>query len=424
MRVVDRLASAIAHTFYRVDHVGVPPGDGPLLLLPNHPNSLLDPALVMATAERPVRFLAKSTLFGTPLWPLLRAAGAIPVYRRQDEGVDTSKNVETFAAVDAALADGEAICLFPEGLSHSTGRLEPLRTGAARMALSAVAKGVALQLVPVGINPDRKTEFRSRITVIYGRPFPVPAGASASELTDEIARHMRRLIVEADPDADAALVRRVERLYRSERELERDPRSSIERRRAIAAGIEQLRETDPDWYESALLQFRRYDQRMRRFGLRDRTLDWNTSRRDAIRFLSREIPLALVLVPVAALAVVVFAVPYLLTAVVGRLQKHSDVTATAKALSGAIFYLVWSAAVVWLAWSSRGPLAGIAIGVLLPLLGLGGLFAIEREWLALRTARSWWALRGTHPDTRQRLRRHRAELADVLDKVNAALDRQ
>ena len=92
-RLIDRLASAIAHTFYRVDHVGVPPGRGPLLLLPNHPNSLLDPTLVMATAERPVRFLAKSTLFGTPLRPLLRAAGAIPVYRRQDEGVDTSKNV-------------------------------------------------------------------------------------------------------------------------------------------------------------------------------------------------------------------------------------------------------------------------------------------------------------------------------------------
>ena len=424
MRVIDRVASAIAHTFYRVDHVGVPPSDGPLLLLPNHPNSLLDPALVMATAGRPVRFLAKSTLFGTPLRPLLRAADAVPVYRRQDEGVDTSKNVETFAAVDAALAAGEAVCLFPEGISHSTGRLEPLRTGAARMALSAAAKGVAVQLVPVGINPDRKTEFRSRMTVIYGRPFAVSAGATAAALTEEIAQHMRRLLVEADPDADAALVRRIERLYRSERDLDRDPRSSIGRRRAIAAGIERLRENDPEWYESALMQFRRYDQRMRRFGLRDRTLDWNTSRADAVRFLARELPVALILVPLAALAVVVFAVPYVLTAIVGRLQKYSDVTATAKALSGTIFYVTWCAALMWWAWSSWGPLAGIATGLVLPPLALAGLFAIEREWLALRTARSWMSLRGTHPDTRERLRRHRAELADVLDKVNAALDRQ
>jgi 1-acyl-sn-glycerol-3-phosphate acyltransferase len=421
MRFIDGIAAAIAHLFYRVDHVGSPPAEGPLLLLPNHPNALLDPALVMATAGRPIRFLAKSTLFQTPLRPILRAAGAIPVFRRQDQGVDTSRNAETFAAVDAALHAGQAVCLFPEGISHSTGRLEPLRTGAARMALSAIAAGVPVQLVPVGINPDRKTDFRSRMTVVYGRPFTVAVDASVTNLTDEIARHMRRLIVEADPDADAALVRRVERLYVTAREAERDTRSTLERRRAIAAGIQRLREKDPEWYESALLQLHRYDERLRRFGLRDHALDWKTSRGDAVRFLTRELPLAIVLVPTALLAVVVFAVPYSLTAIVGRLQKHSDVTASAKVISGTIFYFLWIAGWAAIAGSMRGMLAGISAAILLPALGLAGIFAIERELSALRTARSWLALRGTHPNTRQRLRRHRAELADVLDKVNAAL---
>ena len=421
MRTVDRIAAVIAHLFYRVDHVGSPPPDGPVLMLPNHPNALLDPALVMATAGRPIRFLAKSTLFHTPLRPILTAAGAIPVFRRQDQGVDTSKNAETFVAVDEALRQGQAVCIFPEGISHSTGHLEPLRTGAARMALSATARGVPVQLVPVGINPDRKTDFRSRMTVIYGRPFPVPAAAGAAALTAEIASHMRRLIVEADPEADAALVRRIERLYLSERDAERDTRSSLERRRAIAAGIQRLREKDPGWYESALVQLRRYDQRLRRFGLRDRSLDWNTSRQDAIRFLLRESPPALVLIPLAMLAVVIFAVPYMLTALVGKLQKHSDVTATAKVIAGTIFYLLWIATGTALMGSAFGIPAGIGTAILLPAIGIAGLFAIERELAALRTARSWLSLRGTHPNTRQRLRRHRAELADVLDKVNAAL---
>lgn len=420
MRVVDRVAALVAHLFYRVDHVGAPPAAGAILLLPNHPNALLDPALVMATSGRPIRFLAKSTLFDGPLRPVLRAAGAIPVFRKQDEGVDTSKNSETFAAVDAALADGQAVCIFPEGISHSSGRLEPLRTGAARMALSAAAKGISVQLVPIGINPDRKTDFRSRMTVIYGRPFAVEAGAPPADVTADIAQHMRRLIVEADPDADAALVKRVERLYTSERRAEREPHASIERRRVIAAGVQRLRETDPAAYESALLQLRRYDERMRRFGLRDGALDWNTSRADAIRFLIRELPLAMLLVPLALAAIVVFAVPYLLTAGVGRLQKHSDVTATAKVIAGTIFYVVWIAAATALASWTFG-LKAIAIGLLLPALGIAGLFAIEREQAAWRTARSWLSLRGTHPTTRLRLRRHRAELADVLDKVNAAL---
>ena len=74
------------------------------MLLPNHPNALLDPAVIWATAGRDVRFLAKSTLFDGPLRPLLAGSGAIPVYRKLDQGVDVSKNTQTFAAVDAALA--------------------------------------------------------------------------------------------------------------------------------------------------------------------------------------------------------------------------------------------------------------------------------------------------------------------------------
>ena len=81
-----------------------------------------------------MRFLAKSTLFKGAFGPLMRAAGAIPVYRRQD-AADVQRNAESFAAVDAALAGAEAVCIFPEGISHSSGMLEPLRTGAARMAL-------------------------------------------------------------------------------------------------------------------------------------------------------------------------------------------------------------------------------------------------------------------------------------------------
>jgi hypothetical protein len=232
---------------------------------------------------------------------------------------------------------------------------------------------------------------------------------------------MRGLIVEADPEADAALVRRVEKLYTSERPADRNVQELIERRRLIAAGVQRLRETDPAAYEAALLQLRRYDERMRRFGLRDRALDWTSSRTEAIRFLVRELPPAIVLVPLAILAVLVFAVPYVLTAVVGRRQTHSDTTATVKVVVGTIFYVAWVAAAAALTWSIFGVLGAAAAVLLLPVLGVAGLFAIEREQAAWRTARSWLSLRGTRPDTRQRLRRHRAELADVLDKVNATL---
>ena len=416
------LARVIARVFYRVDVVGVPPADGPLILLPNHPNALLDPALVLATAGRPVRFLAKSTLFRGAFRPLMKAYGAIPVYRRQDAS-DVGRNTESFAAVDAALGRGEAICIFPEGISHSSGMLEPLRTGAARMALSAAAAGIDVRLVPVGINLESKTAFRSRVTVAYGPPISVEKeGTAATDkatvqvLTARITRHMRSVLVEAEPTQDAALVERLHRLLDAERPAG-GREESLDRRRLIAEGLQRLRREQPESYEQALVQLRRYDDRLQRFRLEDAALDWTLSRDAAWRFALREVPLALVLLPLGWLTRAVFFVPYCLTAAAANLSKDMDVTATIKVFGGFAIYVTWMAliaiAIGW-TWGARWGVAGFA---LLPLLAAAGLFAIERERSALETMRSWFAVRSAHPTVTKALKRRRGELAAVMDQV-------
>jgi 1-acyl-sn-glycerol-3-phosphate acyltransferase len=469
VRILTRMTCRL---FYRVDRAGCPPVNGAVLLLPNHANALLDPAIIWATAGRDVRFLAKSTLFDGPLRPLLAGAGAIRVYRKLDQGVDVSKNRETFAAVDAALAAGDAICIFPEGISHSSGRLVPLRTGAARMALSAAAAGTDVALVAVGLNFERKTAFRSRVTVVYGSPFSCadlapqphtgdaraqgnagrrgPAGQNADEagertagvatgstlhtdersdaaaasaavraLTERIAAHMRRLLIEADPKGDAALVDRVDRLYAAARGYGRDPLERIERRRVIATGMERLREADPERYEGILLRLRRYDQRLARFGFRDRHLDMQVARAQAIRFAARESLAAVALLPLAAAAIVMFAVPYHLTGRAARLAtRETDVAATAKVATGLPIYAVWLALLASAAWWFGGARAALVVLAVLPVVAIAGIFAIERESAVIEGVRAWFQLRRTGAQTQRRLRRHRSELADVLDEVN------
>jgi 1-acyl-sn-glycerol-3-phosphate acyltransferase len=422
VRALARVASLI---FYRVDRVGGAPAEGAVLMLPNHPNSLLDPAVVWTTAGRDVRFLAKSTLFGTPLRPLLAGAGAIPVYRRRDAGVDTSKNVETFAEVERALAAGDAVCVFPEGISHSTGRLEPLRTGAARMALGAERRGVRIAIVPVGLNFDRKTAFRSRVTVVYGLPFSCSDLAGDADrtapvrlLTARIAEHMRRLLIEADPAGDAALVERVDRLYAAARGRPQSPADRVARRRMIAAGIARLRDASPERYEEILHKVRRYDERLRRFGLRDRHLDWQVSRGDAAWFAVREAALGLVLVPAALTGLVLFAVPYLAThAVARRVTREPDVVATAQLVAGAAIYGAWMVLLAVLARTVAGRIAGGATLLLLPVAAVAGLLAFERESAVADAVRAWLLVRRTRSQTRNRLRRSRSELAEVLDDV-------
>jgi glycerol-3-phosphate O-acyltransferase / dihydroxyacetone phosphate acyltransferase len=424
--VVRWLARAIANTFYRVDHSGGVPAAGGVLLLPNHPNALLDPTVVWATAGRDIRFLAKSTLFDGAFGAVLRAAGAIPVYRKLDQGVDTSRNAETFAAVEQALRDGDAVCIFPEGISHSTGRLEPLRTGAARMALGAERTGCDVQLVAVGLNFDRKTAFRSRVTVLYGRPFSVrdlAAGgaddqAAVRKTTDRIAAEMRRLLVEADPEMDAAMVERVERLYAAARGRAKTPEERIARRQAIALGIERLRTQDAGRFVDLRARLDRYDRRLRRFGLRDRHLDWDLSAAAAVRFVLTEGVLALAFLPLAASSLLLFWVPYQLTGKLAWMAtKERDVAATAKVFVGLGVYLAWLAIIGLTIWRVLGTTAAIVTAVAFPIMAVVGLFAFEREAAAIDTARAWLLLRRARRDTRLRLKQARRDLAMLLDQT-------
>lgn len=127
---IARLAAAV---FYRARYAGDRvPATGPALLVANHPNSLLDPTLVVAAAQRPVRFLAKAPLFSDrKIGWLVKAAGAIPVYRRADDPAQMNRNEDAFRAVWEALGSGSAVGIFPEGTSHSEPSMAPLRTGAA-----------------------------------------------------------------------------------------------------------------------------------------------------------------------------------------------------------------------------------------------------------------------------------------------------
>lgn len=166
---------------------------GPLLVVSNHPNALVD-ALVVATAvPQRVLLTAKATLFEHPLLaPLLQAVGVVPLRRMKDElsaakgaRVSAERNTDSFRAVTEALRRGGTVLVFPEGISHDQPALAPLKTGAARMALAARDAGVpGIRVLPIGLIFEHKERPRSRILLRVGQPIELDAWTTRSGTSD------------------------------------------------------------------------------------------------------------------------------------------------------------------------------------------------------------------------------------------------
>ena len=71
---------------------------------------------------------------------------------------------------------------FPEGISHDEPELQPLKTGAARIALGAMERHgpLPVRIVPVGLTFEEKGVFRSRALLVVGEAID-PSGEAATD---------------------------------------------------------------------------------------------------------------------------------------------------------------------------------------------------------------------------------------------------
>jgi glycerol-3-phosphate O-acyltransferase/dihydroxyacetone phosphate acyltransferase len=425
---LSQVSNAALRVYYRLHRAGgaVPPS-GPVLLVANHPNSLLDPAMVALAARRPVRFLAKAPLFTDPLVGfLVRGAGSIPVYRKADDPSQVSRNEEMFRAVHEALGGGAAVGIFPEGVSHSEPALAPLKTGAARIALGTLAKyGVRVPIVPVGTIFRDKNVFRSEALVTVGRsiawddlsPDASGDGQAVRELTQRIDRALRDVTVNLERWEDAALVELAEAIYAAEFGKADDAAEWVTRLRTTTETLTHLRSTTDSSVPLAK-DISRHARILQRLGLRPRDLVEDPKRPGALWWLLRRLPLGGV-IPLLVLAagITVFVVPYRLTAIVEkRARPRDDVRATHKLLAGVIVFPLWIVAVSLIIGATAGPLAGILAFVALPALGLFTL-GLREQWGQARTEASRYLTLRQRRETIEPLREQQRELAVRLKAV-------
>jgi glycerol-3-phosphate O-acyltransferase / dihydroxyacetone phosphate acyltransferase len=359
--IVAILRFAIRVYFRRVEVAGLEnvPLDSPVIFVQNHPNALVDPVFLLCLAPRRVSFLGKSTLFRMPILGFfVRAIDTLPVYRRQDEGEDVSRNLETFAAARKLLASGGTIGICPEGVSHDEPRLRPIKTGAARIALGAVSTGevLNLQIVPAGLYYTSKTTFRSGVLLYCGKPFPVPRvelepegnppRAAVRELSDKIEVALRDVMLDAEHEEALHTAARAERIFSAARQDESDDSLSEElqlRQRFIKA-YTILRERAPARLEKLELRMTRFEEELKQAGMQSRDLAAPTSKRQVFVHLLTRCLLFLLLLGPAVFGLLVHYPAYRFGGFLATqiYRDTEDVVSTVKIISAMLLFpLTW-----------------------------------------------------------------------------------
>jgi len=154
------------------------PAEGAALIVCNHV-SYMDALILAAVMPRPVRFVMYHRIFNIPVmrW-IFKTAKAIPIAGARE---DAQLMKQAFDTVDAALAEGELVCIFPEGALTRDGNIAPFKTGLERILARRAVPVVPLALRGMWVSMWSRRDtrlgrmrvprrFRSHVEVVAAAP--------------------------------------------------------------------------------------------------------------------------------------------------------------------------------------------------------------------------------------------------------------
>jgi 1-acyl-sn-glycerol-3-phosphate acyltransferase len=366
------------------------PASGPVLLCINHPNNLIDSLLVGGLLPRKVHYLATAALFRNPLVArFLAACGAIPVYRKQDDPTKMDRNVDAFAACFRALEAGRVVGIYPEGTTHAESRVERIKTGASRIALTyeTGGRGAPLTLMPVGLAFDARKSFRSRVRVSFGEAIPVAPYAAlhrqdplraVDALTTAIQEGMQAEVLHVARPERQDLIRALEQVYRGDLIRELEEERGLGRRqidpvrlsRTIADAVAHFEEREPDRVARIWTGLQHYRELLATYHVRDQAVRALAERTPGRTRVRRSWDAAIGL-PFFAYGLVVNGLPYLLPRLIAHrtARKETDYATTRLLASVVAFPFFW-ALETWIVWRVGGLGWALAFALSLPLSGL------------------------------------------------------
>jgi len=370
---------ALGFYFRRIEHFHLErvPASGPVLFVSNHPNSLTDSFVIGASVPRKVNFIGTVQLFSfKPVKWLLTQCGVIPINRAKDNPKAMRSVADTFEAVYQVLERGEAVGIFPEGITYDDSALKEVKSGAARMALELEHRHggkLGLRLVPVGLTYSAKEIYRSDALVNFGEPIVAAEFLAGYEerrkecivkLTEEIERRIQSLIVHIPRLEEMRVVEGVRSLYlrrlltasgAADESAEGNARELLLTQQ-IAGAVSQLHRTEPERVAAFVTKLDFYQRWLRRLEISDETLELFAKKRKLAAVTVLWAVVAVVGAPIALYGWLHRLIPYALIkwsarkfTLEGKRKAQASTTAIAAGVVGfSVCYAIYIGVFQWL----------------------------------------------------------------------------
>jgi glycerol-3-phosphate O-acyltransferase / dihydroxyacetone phosphate acyltransferase len=253
---------------------------GPLLILSNHPNTLMDPLMTLYRLRERASLLANYSLFKNPItnW-LLSRLYCIPIQRPKDVMGQIPKNDESFKKCDDHLTAGGSIYIAAEGTSFIERHIRNFKTGAARIAFSAENKNdfkLDLKVLLVGITYTNPLKFRGDVALEmsdlidvapWRESYEKDPRTAIQDLTQYLENEMKNLVIHCRDVEEDAFLLKAETILQHEKQ--KNTEGAFRQGQVLLTALNDIETSNPDKFINFKIDIESYYKKLNTLNIND-----------------------------------------------------------------------------------------------------------------------------------------------------------
>ena len=377
----------------------------PLIIIANHPNTLMDAWVIGMIYKQPIYYMAKATLFDSKFkLKILRSLNMIPI-NRQGEGITSGvDNTDSLQECYDILSQGKTLLIFPEGTSYKELVLRKLKTGTARVAMHTEQINnwnLNLKIVAVGLNYSEPERFRSRILINIDKPQTVLSYKSlyeqnkseaAKQLTQKLRTRLENVLLTTESKEEEELVISIHNILNSKYRKDKIMKGVEGKHlniKSIKDRLDDIKVSTPWVISEVQLKVRAINWKFSKLRLRADFLDRNFKFGLIFRQLVTSVIVLILLLPLFFFGVIHNVIQFKFTDwIIPKLSKDIEYYAPFAVFIGLFTYPFAYFAFMFIVYAVFD-LHGIGLILYLLLMPLSGLFAYWFKKYVIHISNKW-----------------------------------